>query len=75
MLVWRPKSGTEKVVVSAKEAYNKDEKVSFFNGASVMDRKRHLVRFISDEVKKKLASFAFEQFFQEAKKACENAKS
>ncbi|CAG5109929.1 Oidioi.mRNA.OKI2018_I69.chr2.g4398.t1.cds [Oikopleura dioica] len=60
VLVWRPKSGTEKVVVSAKEAYNKDEKVSFFNGASVMDRKRHLVRFISDE---------------EAKKACENAKS
>ena len=51
VLVWRPKSGKEKIVVSAKEDYNKDEKISFFNGASVMDRKRHIIRFISDEVR------------------------
>ena len=49
VLVWRPKNGKEKIVVSAKENYNKDEKISFFNGASVMDRKRHIIRFISDE--------------------------
>lgn len=60
VLVWRPKNGKEKIVVSAKEEYNKDEKVSFFNGASVMNRKRHLIRFISDE---------------EAQKACEKTKS
>lgn len=51
VLVWRPKNGKEKIVVSAKENYNKDEKISFFNGASVMDRKRHIIRFISDEAR------------------------